>query len=101
MARFAILSMPDAGHLYPLGAVGIELARRGHEVTVIARSKAAAIVEQLSLPFCGLEMDDVPWPSDLLLWLAYSAVRAGLAGRLPQRLRLDGRGRTAEGPPPP
>ena len=77
MARFAILSPPDAGHLYPLGAMGLELARRGHEVTVIARPKAGPMVEQLQLPFRKLEMDDIPWPSDFLLWAAFSAFGAG------------------------
>jgi zeaxanthin glucosyltransferase len=77
MARFAILSPPDAGHLYPLGSLGIELTRRGHEVVVIARPKAASIVEQLGLPFRALEMEQIPWPSAFCIWVAFSAFGAG------------------------
>ena len=57
--------------------MGLELARRGHEVTVIARPKAGPMVEQLQLPFRKLEMDDIPWPSDFLLWAAFSGFGAG------------------------
>ena len=77
MARIAILSMPDAGHLYPLGAIGIELARRGHEITVVARSKAAPLVEQLQLGFRTFDMDHIPWPSNFLLWTLFRVFGAG------------------------
>lgn len=77
MAHYAILSPPDAGHLYPLGNLGVELLRRGHRVTVIARSKAGSMVEQLNLPFYGLETDHIPWPSAFVMWVAFSAFGAG------------------------
>lgn len=77
MAHIAILTPPDAGHLYPLGALGIELVARGHRVTVISRGKAAPLVEQLRLGFRKLDVDQLPWPSDFLLWAAFSTVGAG------------------------
>jgi MGT family glycosyltransferase len=77
MAHFAILTPHDAGHLYPLGAIGTELVRRGHQVTVIARPKAAPLVEQMQLGFRGIDTDQIPWPSSFLLWLAFSAFGAG------------------------
>ncbi len=77
MAHFAIVALPDAGHLYPLGAIGTELVRRGHEITVVSRGKAAPIVEQLQFGFRRLEVEKMPWPSDFLLWAAFSVVGAG------------------------
>ena len=77
MAHFAILAPPDAGHLYPLGAIGIELVRRGHEVTVISRPKAAPLVEQLQLGFRRLDTEQIPGASDFLLWLLFSVAGTG------------------------
>jgi zeaxanthin glucosyltransferase len=77
MARFAILTLSEAGHLFPLGAVGIELVRRGHEVTVVLRGRAAPLVEQLQLGYYKLEVEDIAWPSNFLCWLAFSLVGAG------------------------
>jgi MGT family glycosyltransferase len=78
MAHFAILALPAAGHLYPVGSIGVELVRRGHEVTVISRDKAAPIVEQLQLRFRELKTDQVPWPLHVyLLWAALSPFGAG------------------------
>jgi MGT family glycosyltransferase len=77
MAHFAILTPPDAGHLYPLGAIGTELVRRGHQVTVMARPKAAPLVEEMQLGFRGIDMDQFPWPSDFWLWLVFSAFGTG------------------------
>ena len=37
MARIAVLSPSEAGHLFPLAAVATELVRRRHEVAVIAQ----------------------------------------------------------------
>jgi zeaxanthin glucosyltransferase len=34
MSHFGILSFPGTGHLHPLIALGRELVRRGHQVTV-------------------------------------------------------------------
>jgi MGT family glycosyltransferase len=61
MAHFAILSPPDAGHLYPLGALGTELVRRGHRVTVIAHPRAAPLAGQLGLAMRPLETDGIPY----------------------------------------
>jgi zeaxanthin glucosyltransferase len=78
MARFAILTLPEAGHLYPMGAVGMALVERGHEVTVIARAKARPMVENFPLAFRELKVDHVPWPSDsFFIWAAFRAFGAG------------------------
>lgn len=61
MSHFAILAPEMAGHLFPLGALGCELRRRGHQVTLVARAKAAAIARQLELPLSEVPVDDVPW----------------------------------------
>ncbi len=39
----------DPGYLYPALAVGVELRRRGHEVVVLARAGAAAVVAEAGL----------------------------------------------------
>ncbi len=77
MSHFALLCPDDAGHLLPIGAVGGELARRGHRITVIARAKAAPLAEQLGLPFRELKTDGMPLPSAHLLWRIFSAFEAG------------------------
>ena len=77
MAHFGILTPPDAGHLFPLGAIGGELVNRGHKVTVIARSKAAPLVEEMQLGFRPLDLDKVPWPSAFLLWMVFRCFGQG------------------------
>jgi zeaxanthin glucosyltransferase len=77
MAHFAIISPEEAGHLLPIGAVGAELASRGHRVTVLARPKAAPLAKQLGLPLHELQVDDVPWPKAYLLWQAFQLYGAG------------------------
>jgi MGT family glycosyltransferase len=77
MAHFAIVCPAEAGHFLSLGPVGVELVRRGHRVTLLARPKAAPLAEKLNLPLHPLAMDDVPRPSTYLTWLAYSAMGAG------------------------
>ncbi len=49
MPHIGILVTEAAGHLFSIGALGNELQRRGHQVTVLAGSKAAATMEQLGL----------------------------------------------------
>ena len=71
MPHFAILTLPDAGHLYPLCALGDELVRRGHRVTVIAEPRAAPLVAQLGLPFTPLETDHIPYSESRILPLAF------------------------------
>ena len=76
MAHFSLVCPDDAGHLLPIGAVGGELQRRGHRVTVIARAKAAPLAAQLGLAFCELKTEGVPSPSSYLLWRVFRAFGA-------------------------
>lgn len=59
MAHFAILAPEAAGHVFPMGSLGRELQRRGHQVTLVALAKAAPLARQLDLPLHELS-DDVP-----------------------------------------
>jgi len=77
MAHFAIVCPEDAGHLLSIGAMGIELVRRGHRVTIVGRKQAAPVAEKLGLPLHEVNYDDVPWPSAWLTWMAFRAVGAG------------------------
>lgn len=77
MPHFAIICPDDAGHLLPIGTVGVELVRRGHRVTVMAGAKSRPLVEQLELPFIPIEANDVPVPSSPLLWQAFNVFGAG------------------------
>ena len=69
MARFAILCPDAGGHLYPMGCLGAELCRRGHEVTLLARERAALIAGKLRLPLREIPINDgpryrrLPWPA--------------------------------------
>jgi MGT family glycosyltransferase len=74
MAHFAILSPPDAGHLIPLGALGAELMRRGHRVTVVAHDRGAPLIEPLGLPLRELAGDDIPDLEPFFLNLAFRTV---------------------------
>ena len=60
MAHFAILCPEAGGHLFPTGSLGHELRRRGHQVTLVARSTAAPIAKRLELPLHELPEDDAP-----------------------------------------
>ena len=51
MARIGCLSLPETGHLNPLIAVGVELARRGHDVTVFNPPDSEPAVRQAGLGF--------------------------------------------------
>ncbi|MCY2994490.1 MAG: glycosyltransferase [Planctomycetota bacterium] len=77
MAHFAVLSPPDAGHLIPLGALGRELVRRGHRITVVSPPKAAPLVRELNLPLYSLEADLHFTRWEGLLGLAFSTVGSG------------------------
>ena len=100
MSHFAILAPEMAGHLFPLGALGCELRRRGHQVTLVARAKAATIARQLDLPLCQFPADDVPWqrtfPPAML-----AAGWSGLDGHRPRpdASALEGGPAAAHGPP--
>ncbi len=102
MAHFAILCPGAAGHIIPLGALGSELVRRGHRITIVAPHKAAPIAARLNLPLYGLKTDDIPFSPAILTWLAFSLVGAGplvhfrdqfgryaelILGRVPQVLK--------------
>jgi len=77
MSHFALLCPEHAGHLLSNGPVGVELARRGHQVTLIARDPAAPLAEQLGLAFQPLDMKDIRvWPP-AVTWLAFTIIGAG------------------------
>ena len=77
MAHFAIVCPEDAGHLLSIGAMGTELIRRGHRVTIIGRAQAASVAEKLNLPLHQVDYDDVPWPSTWLVWMAFRLMGTG------------------------
>ncbi|MEN6405049.1 MAG: nucleotide disphospho-sugar-binding domain-containing protein [Thermoguttaceae bacterium] len=77
MAHFGIVCREDAGHLLSIGPLGNELVRRGHQVTFVAREKAAGIAEQLGLPLHKVNYDDVPWRGSFVEWAAFSLFRSG------------------------
>jgi zeaxanthin glucosyltransferase len=51
MSRFGILSFPGTGHLHPLTALGRELARRDHTVTVFQVADVEHLVRAAALRF--------------------------------------------------
>ena len=57
--KIGILSSPGKGHLNPLGAIGLGLQERGHQViffsTIDARDRVLSRFE-----FCPLGLDDFP-----------------------------------------
>ncbi len=57
MANYLLASSPIGGHVAPVRAVGEELVRRGHHVTMITGSRFGADVESAGLTF-------VPWPAE-------------------------------------
>ena len=77
MAHFALICPEDAGHLLSNGPIGVELVRRGHQVTILAGKNAASIAEKLGLPLYMLDSDDVPWRTSHFLWLAFAPFGAG------------------------
>ena len=76
MAHFALTCPDAAGHVLPLGAMGCELQRRGHRVTLVARAKAASLAAQLGLPFHELKTEGVPFVSADLLWTVFGVFRS-------------------------
>jgi MGT family glycosyltransferase len=76
MAHYALICPDEAGHLLPVGAVGKELARRGHRVTVLARAMSAPIVRQLDLPLHELDASGIRYPFTPLSWVAFGSVGA-------------------------
>lgn len=76
MAHYAIVCPDEAGHLLSVGAVGKELMRRGHRVTVIGRALAASVVQQLDLPLHELDASGVRYPFTPISWVAFGSVGA-------------------------
>ena len=76
MAHFAVVCPEDAGHLLSIGPVAKELVRRGHRLTILGRSRGAPLAEKLGLELYELDLDSVPDPSSLPLWLAFRLVGA-------------------------
>jgi len=76
MAHYAMICPDEAGHLLPVGAVGRELVRRGHRVTVLGRAKSAPIVRQLDLPLHEFDVRGIRYPLAPLSWVAFGLVGA-------------------------
>jgi MGT family glycosyltransferase len=76
MAHYAILCPDEAGHLFPIGAVGRELVGRGHRVTVLGRAKSAPIARQLDLPLHEFDVRGVRYPLAPISWAAFGLVGA-------------------------
>jgi len=60
MARIGCLALPETGHLNPLLAVGVELARRGHDVTVFNPPDTERLVRPTALRFHAVGADRFP-----------------------------------------
>ncbi len=70
MAHYAIVCPDEAGHLISIGAVGKELVRRGHRVTIVGRANAAPVARQLDLPLHQLDITGLRYPFHPVSWLA-------------------------------
>ncbi|MGA2616874.1 MAG: glycosyltransferase [Thermoguttaceae bacterium] len=77
MAHYALVCPEYAGHLLSMGAVGNELVRRGHRVTLVAGEEAAPIARQLDLPLHLMNLDEVPRRNSHLMLLAFGMCGAG------------------------
>ncbi|MGO9109706.1 MAG: glycosyltransferase [Thermoguttaceae bacterium] len=79
MAHFAIICPDLPGHLLPDGRIGVELAKRGHEVTLLSGFQAALLAEEMGLKHHELDTSGTPdggtW--GWLLWKVFSAMGAG------------------------
>ncbi|GLY75605.1 hypothetical protein Airi01_038720 [Actinoallomurus iriomotensis] len=53
--KVLLCPLSDGGYLYPAIAVGRELRRRGHTVSVLGRSTAAPVLAEAGLPFAAAE----------------------------------------------
>jgi len=58
--HFGIISPPVSGHIHPFGALGRELIRRGHRVTVIHMADLCAKVQAEQLEFLIIGESDHP-----------------------------------------
>lgn len=71
MAHYAIVCPDEAGHLISIGAVGKELVRRGHRVTIVGRAKAAPVAQRLDLPLHPLDISGLRYPFHPVSWLLF------------------------------
>jgi zeaxanthin glucosyltransferase len=76
MPHYALLCPDEAGHLISNGAVARELVRRGHQVTVIGRTKSTSIVQRLDLPLHALNTSGIRYPFHPLWWVLFAAAGA-------------------------
>lgn len=77
MAHFALVCPGEAGHFLPMSAVGHELVRRGHRVTVVARADPVSFAQQVNLPFQPLSPAGIPYPSAYYAWRTFELFHAG------------------------
>jgi len=64
MSRFGILSFPGTGHLHPLAALGRELARRDHTVTIFQVADVEHLIRAAGLRF--RQIGELDFPSGTL-----------------------------------
>ncbi len=76
--HFGIISPPVSGHIHPFGALGRELIRRGHRVSLIHMPDLAERARAEGLGFIGIGYSDHP-PGSLAESLAQLARLEGLA----------------------
>ena len=69
MSHIALLCQEDAGHVLSIGPVGVELARRGHQVTLIACEPARPLAARLGLAFHPLDMQGIRIMPPTVSWL--------------------------------
>lgn len=79
MAHFGIITPPVSGHLNPFGALGRELRKRGHRVTVFHMADVEAKAQAEGLEFWPIGQSDHP-PGSLPQWLAGVSQLSGLQG---------------------
>jgi MGT family glycosyltransferase len=76
--HFGIISPPVSGHIHPFGALGRELIRRGHRVSLIQMPDLAERARAEGLGFIGIGYTDHP-PGSLAESLAQLARLEGFA----------------------
>ncbi|MER6678366.1 glycosyltransferase [Streptomyces sp. NPDC000983] len=69
--KVLLCPLSDPGYLYPAIAVGRELHRRGHHVTLLARHGAGATAAAAGLPLTAVEDDDGTGPLSVTCWFRH------------------------------
>jgi zeaxanthin glucosyltransferase len=87
MAHFAVICPEEGGHLLSVGALGGELVRRGHRVSLVARPEAAGLAQQMNLELHALPTDELTVPFSHLRWAAFSLVGADALASLRHWIR--------------